>query len=220
MKRQQKLFSVEIKKSRTPGPWHHLPPRRLFTTPPDVTSAFIRTAEPQDGSEAMAAPRILPSIIEPVPGNPEPVEPVRRKRMAKSKNAEGQIEFDLPADGAKDLEGLPKTLPTLDPRLQADFARSEVESITPVPEVRVDDSGTSETKAQTRPKKLSEFDEPVEASTLASQPSPVSEADSLRIPASVTSSKAIPTRLSKRQSAADQLPRSERWKRRLHPATW
>jgi hypothetical protein len=220
MKRQQKSFSVEIKKSRTPGPWHHLPPRHLFATPPDVTSAFIQTADPQDVVEATAAPRILSSIIEPVPRNPEPVEPVRRKRTAKLKDTEGQIEPDLPADGARDPEGLPEAPSNLEPRLQMDVARTEVESIHPVPEVRVDNTRTSETKAWTRRKKLSEFGEPVEASALASQPSPAPKADSLRASTSVTSSTAVPSRLSKRQAAAAQLPRSERWKRRLHPATW
>jgi hypothetical protein len=220
MKRQQKSFSVEIKKSRTQGQRHHLPPRRLFATLPDATSAFIQTAEPQVVSEPMAAPRILPSIIEPVPRNPEPVEPVRRKRMIKSKDAEGQIELDLPADGTRDSEDAPETPSTLEPGLQMDVARTEDESIPPVPEVQVDDSGTSEKKARTRRKKTSEFGEQVETSELASQPSPVPEADSLRLSAVVTPSKAVPSRLTKRQAAAAQLPRNERWKRRLHPATW
>jgi hypothetical protein len=220
MKRQQKSFSVEIKKSRTPGPRHHLPPRHLFAPPPDVTSAFIRIAKPQDVGEATAAPRILPSIIEPVPGNPEPVEPVRRKRIAKSKNAEGQIELDLHADGTRDAEDVAETPSTLEPGLQMDVAQTEDATKPPVPEVWVDDSGTSGTKARTGRQKVSAFSEPVETSALASQPSPASEADSLRVSASVTSSKAVPTRLSKHRAAAAQLPRSERWKRRLHPATW
>ncbi len=220
MKRQQKSFSVEIKKARTQGPRHHLPPPRLFATPRDATSAFIRTAEPQGAGEATAAPRILPSIIEPVTGHPEPGEPVRRKRMVKLKSAEGQIELDLHADGARDPGGVPEMPSTLKSGLQMDVALTENETKPSVPEVLVDDSGTSETKARTRRKKLSEFGEPVETSALASQPSPAPEADSLRVSASVTSSKAVSSRLSKRQAAAAQLPRSERWKRRLHPATW
>jgi hypothetical protein len=49
---------------------------------------------------------------------------------------------------------------------------------------------------------------------------PIPEAGSLlAAPNSVTSSKAMPARRT-RQQAAVQLPRSERWKRRLHPAAW
>jgi hypothetical protein len=42
MKRPQKSFSVEIKKSRTQGQRSHLPPRRLFALPVDETSTVIR----------------------------------------------------------------------------------------------------------------------------------------------------------------------------------
>jgi hypothetical protein len=220
MKRQQKLFSVEIKKSRTQGQRHPLPPRHLFATPPDATSAFLQTAEHQADATPVTAPRILPSIIEAVTGHPEPVEPVRRKRMVKSKDTKAQIELDLPADGARDPEGVPEMPSTLKSGLQVHVALTENETKPSIPEVPIDDNATGEPKSQTRRKKLSEFVEPVETSVLASQPSPASEADSLRVPAIVTSSKAVPSRLSKRQGAADQLPRSERWKRRLHPATW
>jgi hypothetical protein len=220
MKRQQKPFSVEIKKSRTQVPRHHLPPRHLFATPPDETSAFIQTAEPQAVSEPTAAPRILPSIIEPVIGNPESSEPVRRKRMVKSKNADGQIELNLPADGNRDPEDVPGMPSTIESGLQMDAARTADESIPPVPEVRVDDIKAHETKTRIQRKKLPEFGESVETSTLALQPSLAPEADSLRIPVIVTSLEAVSSRLSKRQVAATQLPRSERWKRRLHPATW
>jgi hypothetical protein len=140
--------------------------------------------------------------------------------MVKSKDTEGQIELDLPADGAKDPEGVPETPSALESGLHMDVALTEDETKPSTPEVPIDDNGTSEPKSRTRRKKRSEFVEPVETSVLASQPSPASEADSLRVPAIVTSSKALPSRLSKRQGAADQLPRSERWKRRLHPATW
>ncbi|WP_262032564.1 hypothetical protein [Microvirga sp. Mcv34] len=111
MKRHQKPFSVEIKKSRIPDQRHHLPPRRLFAVvPQDETSALIQT-ESQAVVEPLATPRILPSIIKPVPGNPEPVEPVRRKRASKSKAERKQIGFDLYADADEEAgEGLGSTL--------------------------------------------------------------------------------------------------------------
>jgi hypothetical protein len=218
MKRKQKSFSVEIRKSRTQGQRHQLPPRRLFATPPDKASAFIQTAEPQVVGEPTAAPRILPSIIEPVTDNPKPIELVRRKRIVKSKDAEGQIELDLHADVTRNPEEVPETPSTLEPGLPMDVAPTAEESIPPVPDVRVDDVGTGE-KARTPRKKLPRFVEQVEPTELASQPSPDPEADLLHLSAVVASSKAVPPRLTKRQAAADQLPRSERWKRRLHPAS-
>ncbi|MFC1459181.1 hypothetical protein ACETIH_21235 [Microvirga arabica] len=149
MKRQQKLFSVEHKKSRTLGQRHPLPPRHLFATPPDAAPAFLQTAEHQADATPVTAPRILPSIIEAVTGHPEPIEPVRRKRMVKSKDTKGQIELDLHADGAKDPEDVAETPSGSKPGLKMDVAQAEDESIPPVPEVSVDDSGTGATKART-----------------------------------------------------------------------
>lgn len=219
MKRPQKSFSVEIKKSRTQAQRPHLPPRRLFAAPPDAISAVIQTAEPQAIPEPVTAPRILPSIIEPVLNDPEPIEPVRRKRTARSKADEGQIELDLQADGMKELEDVPDARPTPETALQMDDAPVAEESPQPVPEVRIDDVATGEKQARARRKKLPEFVEPVELPQTASRPSPA-PIDSFDRSATVRSPKAVPARLTKRLAEAAQLPRHKRWKRRLHPATW
>jgi hypothetical protein len=58
---------------------------------------------------------------------------------------------------------------------------------------------------------------------MASEPTPGAEhrpeAEMLWPPV-VTPSKSVERKLTKRQAAAVQLPRHERWKRRLHPASW
>jgi hypothetical protein len=221
MKRHQKSFSVEIKRSRIPDQRHHLPPRRLFAVPPDETSALTQKTEPQAVVEPVTAPRILQSIIEPAPSNPEPVEPVCRKGPARSKADKGQIELDLHADpegvageGSADTSLIPEAGP------QTETAPVAEENATPVHLAQLQDMESRKTKARTRRTKPSELAEPVEASQPGIQPMPIPEAGGL-IAASdiVTSSKAIPAKRTGHQAAA-QLPRSERWKRRLHPAAW
>jgi hypothetical protein len=220
MKRQQASFSVEIKKSRTQR--QQLPPRPLFATPPDETSAFIRKAEPQPVAEPVVAPRILPSILAPVSNRSEPVEPVRSKRAVRSKAEQSQIQLDLYPDGARNLGSIPDTPSRLERGergLPMDIAPMAQEDMLPLLEVRIDDIGIGERKARVRRKKPSEFVALGQEADPASQPPPA-PADLLRSSAFATSPKAMPARLTKRHAAAAQLPRNERWKRRLHPATW
>jgi hypothetical protein len=216
MKRQQASFSVEIKKSRTQR--QQLPPRPLFATPPDETSAFIRKAEPQPVAEPVA-PRILPSILAPVSNSSEPVEPVRSKRAVRSKAEQSQIQLDLYPDGARNLGSIPDTPSSLERGLPMDIAPMAQEDMLPLLEVRIDDIGIGERKARVRRKKPSEFVALGQEADPASRPSPA-PADLLRSSVFATSPKAMPARLTKRHAAAAQLPRNERWKRRLHPATW
>jgi len=220
MKRQQASFSVEIKKSRTQR--QQLPPRPLFATPPDETSAFIRKAEPQPVAEPVVAPRILPSILAPVSNRSEPVEPVRSKRAVRSKAEQSQIQLDLYPDGARNLGSIPDTPSRLERGergLPMDIAPMAQEDMLPLLEVRIDDIGIGERKARVRRKKPSEFVALGQEADPASQPPPA-PADLLRSSVFAPSPKAMPARLTKRHAAAAQLPRNERWKRRLHPATW
>lgn len=221
MKRHQKTFSVEIKRSRTQGQRQHLPPRRLFATLPDETSPFIQKAEPQAVAEPGAAPRILPSILAAVPTSSEAAMPARRKQALRSKADRGQIAFALDADptgtGKEEAPDLP---PTPEAGSQTDIAPAEEESTTPVHAVPLQDVQRSETKARTRRKKASEFVDPVETSQPVAAPMPVEGDLIVSATGVVTSQKACCRRLTKRQAAAVQLPRNERWKRRLHPAAW
>ncbi|PVE20864.1 hypothetical protein DC522_29920 [Microvirga sp. KLBC 81] len=105
MKRNPKPFSVEIKKSRGPNQRHQLLSRRLFEMVPVETTQVFQKEQLQAVAEPAAAPRILPSIVEPVWRNSEAAEPVRRTRRSGSKADQGQSELDLnplAADGTKD----------------------------------------------------------------------------------------------------------------------
>ena len=96
MKRQQTSFSVEIKKSRTQAQRHHLPPRPLFdVVPPPAEAPQIPQNEAvPKAAEATPAPRILPSIVEPMWSRSEPAEPARRTRSSGETKRE-QMEFEL-----------------------------------------------------------------------------------------------------------------------------
>lgn len=218
MKRPQKSFSVEIKKSRTPGQRHHLLLRRLFAAPLDDISAVAQEAKPQ-AAEPIMAPRILPSIIEPVLSDPEPVEPVRRRRPGRLKADEEHIELDLQADAMKQLENCPGARPAPETGLPVDSAPVAEDSLQPIPDARIDDIAITEKPATTRRRELPELIEPMELPKIASQPSPA-PAGSFSLSATATAPKAGSARMAKRQAEAAQLPRHQRWKRRLHPATW
>lgn len=112
MKRHPKPFSVEIKKSRDPGPRSQLPPRRLFETPLVETTNIFRKEEHQAVAKPSAAPRILPSIVEPVWSSSAPVEPVQRKCSSGKANPE-KSELDLAATAAEDVMGAHAEAPVI-----------------------------------------------------------------------------------------------------------
>ncbi|MET0531094.1 MAG: hypothetical protein ABW003_22615 [Microvirga sp.] len=213
MKRPQKSFSVEIKKSRTQGQRHHLPPPPLFEVVPPAAegSRIFQNEAMSQVAEPTTAPRILPSIVESIWSQPEPA---RGKRSVKSKADEGPIEHDLQADLKRQPEVVPVSPSKLETGLQMEFA--------PVAEVtasHLENVENGKGKARTRRKKPSEFVEPAEEAQPASQP-PTVLAVSPGLSADLKAPKAVPARLTKRQAAVAQLSRGERWKRRLHPATW
>ena len=111
MKRQQTSFSVEIKKSRTQGQRPHLPPRPLFEVVPPAAEArqILQTEAGPKVAEPISAPRILPSVVEPMWSRSEPAEPTRRKRSSgQSKRA--QMEFDMSA-ASEDVNDAPAETP-------------------------------------------------------------------------------------------------------------
>jgi hypothetical protein len=220
MKRPQKSFSVEIKKSRTQGQRHQLPPRPLFEVVPPAAegSRILQNEAVSLVAEPTMAPRILPSIIRPVASQSEPADPVHGKRSVASKADEGQIELDLQADLTRQPEQVPVSPSKLETELQMEFAPVE-EVKASVPTVHLEYIEMAEKKISTRRKKPSEFVEPEEEANPASQP-PMAPAVSPSLSAVSKLPKAVPARLTKRQAAVAQLSRSERWKRRLHPATW
>ena len=111
MKRQQTSFSVEIKKSRTQGQRPHLPPRPLFEVAPPAPEArqILQTEAGPKVAEPASAPRILPSIVEPMWSRSEPAEPTRRTRSS-GETKRAQMEFDLNAV-AEDVNDGPAETP-------------------------------------------------------------------------------------------------------------
>ena len=166
-------------------------------------------------SQLPAAPRILPSILEPVRSHSEAVEPVRRKRSPRSRSDQGQMEFSLNtiAEAANDAPDGDRMVPAA--KWHTDASLGEV-TATPVNEVQAQEVGRTKAKARKPQKKVSETG----VSGTVPQLETVPETQVVE-PAPVTGSQRVDRRrITKRQAAAVQLRRNERWKRRLHPAAW
>jgi hypothetical protein len=220
MKRNPKPFSVEIKKSRGPNQHHQLLPRRLFEmTPVDVTRVFQKE-ETQTTAAPPPVPRILPSIVEPVWSNSEPLEPVHRKHSSVEANR-GQMEFDLNASTSGGAMDMPAEESELAGAMsQADVAPAFAEKAIPVQDDQPAQIGSARANSRKARRKGPERVEPVTAFGSVSQPEQVPEAETIE---------SLPTegpltvpncRQARRRTAAAELPRHERWKRRLHAAAW
>jgi hypothetical protein len=208
MKRNTKPFSVEIKKSRVQGQRSHLPPRRLFELTLVEAPEIFQKEEPQATVERAPAPRILPSIVEPLWSSSEPVEPVRRKRSSVKARRE-QMESNLTATAFEDAETAhagdhvsARAVP------QTDGALDDAEDPTPVHHVQPARGEDVRAGSRKPRKKAPAVGEP----KIASETIPEAEMTG--------PSNAVPRRLTKRLAAAAQLPRHERWKGRLHPTVW
>jgi hypothetical protein len=173
---------------------------------------IFQKEEPQATVERAPAPRILPSIVEPSWSSSEPVEPVRRKRSSVKPRRE-QMEFNLTAAAFEDAENAhagdhvsARAVP------QTDGALDGAEDPTPVHHVQPA-RGEDVRAGSRKPRKKGPA---VGEQEIASETIPEAEMTG----PSVAPSNAVPRRLTKRQAAAAQLPRHERWKGRLHPAVW
>jgi hypothetical protein len=211
MKQNSKPFLVEIKKSRVQGQRTHLPPRPLFATVPAEATKVFQKEEPQVVPEPSAAPRILPSIVEPVWSSSEHVEIARRKRPSVDANRV-QMEFNLDACASEDVADAPAEAPmSAEAMPQTEGALDASEDTGGVSHVQPAQSEGVRVKSRKPRKKVSETVE----QELTSEPIPETA-----MTASGVSSKAVQRRMTKRLAAAAQLPRHERWKGRLHPAAW
>jgi hypothetical protein len=205
IKYNSKPFSVEIKKSRVYSQHSHLPPRRLFATTAAEAPKVSQTEEPQAVPEPSAAPRILPSIVEPVWSSSDPVETARRKRSSVEANR-GQMEFNLDAGASEDIADAPAEAPvSAEAAPPTDCALDDSADTGGVYPVQPPQGKGERVKSPKSRKKASEAIEQEVASEAA-------------MTASVVPSEAVQRRMTKRLAAAAQLPRHERWKGRLHPA--
>jgi hypothetical protein len=221
MKRNPKPFSVEIKKSRAQGQRHQLLPRRLFGIIQVEPTQVFQKEEPQAVAEPVVVPRILPSILEPVWSNTEAVESVHRKRSLGPKIFQDQMEFDLNAIAPEDAKDAPAETPvTLEAVSQTDVATVVEEAATPVHEVQAQKTESAKAKSRKPRKTASKMLEPETASKPMFQLEQALETEVIE-PLLVERSRNTDHRLlTERQAAAAQLPRHERWKRRLHPTVW
>jgi hypothetical protein len=212
MKRNPKPFSVEIKKSRVQSLSSQLPPRRLFETRPVDVTQVLQKEEPQSVAEPSPAPRILPSIVESVWSGSEPVEPIRHKRSSVEINR-GQMEFDLTATASGDVQhAFARAQATADAVTPTDVTPVIAEDAAPVHDVQFAQGESAKAKSRKPRKKVSQAVEPAMAFL------PMQETEDK--PEPTVTSKVVQRRLIKRLAAAAQLPRNERWKRRLHPTSW
>jgi hypothetical protein len=213
MKRNTKPFAVEIKKSRVQG--HYLPPRRLFEVAPAPATKSFQKEEPEAIVEPSPTPRILPSIVEPVWSSSVPVEPVQRQRSSGKASPE-QMEFNLAATAAEDVLGAHAEAPMIATIvLQTEVDPVVTEDTTLVHNAQPAQRESVEVSSRKARKKASQAGEAI----TAFRPAPIQVAE-VTGPSVVTSSKAGERRQTKRLAATVQLPRYERWKRRLHPASW
>lgn len=217
MKRKPKPFSVEIKKSRAHGQRHQLVPKRLFELTPAQAPTIVQEEEPPAVAQAAAAPRILPSILEPMRGSSEVVEPIRRKSAPRSKLRQSQVESDLTMVASKGAPDAPADTPVISEGMTQAGACSVEEAGSPIPEDQVQEPESTKTKPR---KKASKIVGPVTAPEPVAQSETASETQRVDAPPVSRSRGADHRRLTRRQAAAAQLPRHERWKRRLHAAAW
>jgi hypothetical protein len=184
----------------------------LFATTPTEAPKVFRKDEAQLVPEPSAAPRILPSIVEPVWSGSEPVETVRPKRPSVEANR-GQMEFILDASASEDVADAPAEAPvSAEAMPPTDGALEDAEDATSVNDRQPAQGEGVKARSRKLRKKASEAIE----QEVASEP----DLEAVMTIPSVVSSKPVQHRMTKRRAAAAQLPRHERWKGRLHPAAW
>jgi len=209
MKRNTKPFSIEIKKPRVPGQRHQLPPGRLFELTSIEPATIVQKEGPQAPAKLAPAPRILQSIVKPVWGS---TDPVGREPSPKQDNRE-QLEPDLTVAASDMHSAVPIATEAV---VQADMADAGADTA-PIHNLHSVLGGSS--KKERKPRKRSpEVIEQVIPPELTSRAERVPEPVILEV-LMPPSPDAIQRRRTKRLAEAAQLPRSERWKRRLHPAS-
>jgi len=213
MKRNTKPFSVEIKKPRIQTQRQNLPPRRLFELISVEPAKIVQKEEPQATAEFAPASRIVQSIVKPVWGSAEPVEPVSHEHSREQDNR-AQRELDLTLASTEGHSAVPLAAEAVS---QADRADAG-EDTAPIHEVHSVLCERSKNERKPRKRSLGVVERVMQPESM-SRPERVPEPVILEV-SMAPSLDAIQHRRTKRLAEAAQLPRSERWKRRLHPASW
>ena len=212
MKRNTKPFSVEIKKPRVQGQRHHLAPKRLFELASVASTKIIQTEEPQAPAERAPAPRILQSIVKPVWGSTEPVEPVGREPSPEQDNRE-QMELDLTLASSEGHSAVPLAAEAVAQAGMADAG----EDTAPIHNGHAVLGKSSKKERMSRKRSPGVVEQMMQPEAM-SRPKRVPDPSILEV-SMPPSPDAIERRRAKRLAEAAPLPRSERWKRRLHPAS-
>jgi hypothetical protein len=169
MKRHLKPFSVEIKKSRIQGQRSQIPSKHVFERVTAHVAKVFRKEEPQAVAEPSVAPRILPSIVEPVWSSSAAVEPVRREHSSGLKATRRQIESDLNPTASENVEDAPAGTPAITKALlQTDVAPAVEEDTRPVHDVQSVEGESVKARLRQPRKKASRAIEQV----MASEPMP------------------------------------------------
>ena len=122
------------------------------------------------------------------------------------------MEFNLTAAASEDVKDAHAEAPASTKTLpQADNAPVDAEDALPVHDAQPAQGNGMKAKSRKSQKKAAGTVE----QEIASGPIPEAE-----MPAPSVESKVAQRRITKRLTAAAQLPRHERWKGRLHPAAW
>jgi len=218
MKRNPKPFTVEIKKSRTFGQRPHLSPRRLFELVAVEPPKILRKDERQTWTEPVPARRILPSLVEPAWNHPEPVEPARRQRPSGAKAYQDLMELDVHATACESEDAVLAEMALISQVVsQRDLTSVGDQAARSIHEVQPQEAERAKAKTRKVRKKAPPAVEPVIASEPVSEAKQARELERIEPRPEKRARKVRPTW---RQASAAQLPRHERWKRRLHPAAW
>jgi hypothetical protein len=221
MKRNPKPFAVEIKKSRVQDQRHHLRPKRLIAMVPAPATKVFQKEEPQGAAEPAAPRRILPSLVEPVWSHSGAVEPVHSKRFSRARTKSAQIELNLDIIPSEEMTGAPAEASViLEAPSQSNFAPVSEESAMPACEVQPEAAEGEKTKSRKTRSKAPEAVRRVLTSEAVARVNSAPKDEVVPPSPVATPRQTGRRRLVRRQAAAAQLPRHERWKRRLHPASW
>jgi hypothetical protein len=123
------------------------------------------------------------------------------------------MELDLTTMASGDVKrALARAQATIDAVTPTNVTPVIAEDAAPIHDVRSAEGESVKAKSRKPQQKVSQAVEP----SMAFLPMPETEGT----PAPAVTSKVVQRRLTKRLAAAAQLPRNERWKRRLHPTSW
>jgi len=151
--------------------------------------------------------------------NSEPVEPVRRKRYS-GKASQDQMDFDLNASASGEVTAPLLQAPDFAGTVsQADTAPVVAEDATPDHEDQLAQDERAKASPRQVRRKAPDRVEPVIAFGSVSEREQA-EAEAVEPSPKESSLTAGNLRQTRRRTAAAELPRHERWKRRLHAAAW